>query len=622
MRAFLAVARREIEERRFVFAAAAVTSLVPLAVPLVRGLHGQAALEIRQLLAGVLAATFALGLGLALGATCLASDLADRRIGFYFSRPVSGLALWAGKLGAACVLAFATAALGYAPTLAVDGVSRSESGLPAGAVLAMVAVAAVFASHGAAIAARERSSLLFADLASLVVAGLAAALVVRRIVLASAPEAFFHAVSALPFVVGIALAVGGLVATIRGRTEIRAAHRALSTTLAAGLGLGVVALGGYASWVLSVTPHDLDSVASALPARQGPWAIVQGDARGGEPAFLFEPLGNRHRRVGGSWRWPALSADGAHAAWFEPSSSGDRLDLVTWNLGDPAAQPVQTKLSFASYPQTFLSEHGERIATVEEHLVSVYDASSQSLLASARLDRDHAYYRGFFPDAGHFRLYRVKAPETGGIEILDFDIARKTLVVIGEMAGAEHLMFSASADGDRILLREKTRLTLRDGKTGALKASLAERGPTKSPFGALLSDGRIAVSVVEGNAVRIDVFGPDGRPERTIPIPARDRISLGGEVSPGRLVVAAGGNANVRESRTIFLADLSTGEVIQVAQNLFPVCAFMAFQGDPDSSPAPGSEATRLFYGPGRSLVRFDPLTRERRVILGHEKAR
>jgi hypothetical protein len=31
-----------------------------------------------------------------------------------------------------------------------------------------------------------------------------------------------------------------------------------------------------------------------------------------------------------------------------------------------------------------------------------------------------------------------------------------------------------------------------------------------------------------------------------------------------------------------------------------------------------GSEATKLFYGPrNESLVRFDPLTGERRVILG-----
>jgi hypothetical protein len=622
MRAFLAVARREIEEKRFVFGAAAVASLLPLVVPLVRGLHGQPAQEVRELSAVVLASTFALGLALGLGGTVLASDLADRRSGFYFSRPVSGLALWAGKLGAACVLAITTGALVYGPTLAVDRSAPAETGAPASAVLAMAAVAAVFVSHGAAIAVRERSSLLLADLAWLAVAGIAAALVVRRIALAPAPEAFVRAVNVLPFVVGIALAVGGLVATLLGRTEIRAAHRALSSTLGIGLGVGVAALGGYASWVLSATPHDLDAIDSALPARQGSWAIVQGDARGGEPAFLFEPFSNRYRRIGGSWHWPAFSPDGTRAAWFESSWSGDRLDLVTWNLGDPVARPVRTTLSFGGYPQALLSEHGERIATVEEHVVSVYDASSQTLLASARLAADHAYYRGFFPDAGQLRLYRVKAPETGGIDIFQLDIARKTFAVTGEIAGAEHLAFTASANGDQILLREKTRLTLRDGTTGALKASLAERGPTKSPFGVFLSDGRIAVSVVEGSVVRIEVLGPDGRPERTIPIPARERISLGGEVSPGKLVVAAGGNAKIRESRTIFLADLSSGEVIKVAEGLFPVCALIRFQAEPNALPAPGSEATKLFYGPGRSLVRFDPLTGERRVLLGRERPR
>ena len=121
MRAFLAVARREIEEKYFVFGAALVVAFVPFAVPLVRSLHGQDARDMRNWLALIGAGTFGAAVAAALGATVLASDLAERRIGFYFSRPISGFSLWAGKLGAACVIALASAGLIFAGLKKDDG---------------------------------------------------------------------------------------------------------------------------------------------------------------------------------------------------------------------------------------------------------------------------------------------------------------------------------------------------------------------------------------------------------------------------------------------------------------------------------------------------------------------
>ena len=617
MRAFLAVARREIEEKRFVFGAALVASIVPF-VPLIRGLRGQPSFESREILVAALAGAFAVGLGMALGATVLASDLADRRIGFYFSRPVSGLALWAGKLGAACFVAVGAAAVVSLPALAVDRhlISAASAG-EAAPIIVLGAVTAALVFHSVAIALRERSILLVADLAALVVASMATTLVLRRLVLSQSMEFCLSAINVLPLAVAIAIAAGGLVAILRGRSDIHAAHRALSATLWIGVVLGVAALGSYSLWVLSATPQSVAAVDSAVPARQGSWIIVQGEARGGTPVFLVNPITNAYRRTGGDWQWPVISPDGKRAVWFERSEPGGLSGLVQWDLGDTSSLPTRTHLSFAESPRAFLSEHGERFALVNENLLAVYDLRSEALLASARLGPEHAYARGFFPDAEHFRLYRVKAPEVGGIEILELDIARKALAATGEMVGAEHLLFTVSASGARILLREKTRLSLRDGRSGALIASLAERGPTMNPSGTFLSDGRVAVSIVERSAVRIEVFAPDGSAERTITIPARYRISLGGEVAPGKVVVAAGGSAQVRESRTIFVADLSSGAVVKVADGLFPICSYLSYAATPDSVPAPGSEATKLFYGAGRSLVRLDPLTGERRVILG-----
>ena len=90
---------------------------------------------------------------------------------------------------------------------------------------------------------------------------------------------------------------------------------------------------------------------------------------------------------------------------------------------------------------------------------------------------------------------------------------------------------------------------------------------------------------------------------------------MGGEVAAGKLVVAASGDSEDRTHRTIFLVDLSTGEVRKVGERLFPISYFWWYSNI-NLRPEPGSEGTKLFYGPDGSLVHFDALTGERRVIL------
>ena len=85
MKALLAVAYREIQEKRFIFVAAAVASLLPFAVPVARGLHGTAAQDARDLLVSSLAIFLMIGLGVACGVSIWSSQVADRRVGFYFA---------------------------------------------------------------------------------------------------------------------------------------------------------------------------------------------------------------------------------------------------------------------------------------------------------------------------------------------------------------------------------------------------------------------------------------------------------------------------------------------------------------------------------------------------------
>ncbi|MGH9390528.1 MAG: hypothetical protein ACRD1Z_13005, partial [Vicinamibacteria bacterium] len=350
--------------------------------------------------------------------------------------------------------------------------------------------------------------------------------------------------------------------------------------------------------------------------------MVHGPARGGEPVFLFEAGTGRYRRAGAQWRWPILSPDGTQAVWFDRSGPSEPFEVMTWKLDDPHSNPVRTTLSFPGTPAAFLSEHGERLATVSDGLMSVYDLGSGASIASARIDEKRSYVRGFFVDRDHFRLFRPnrwRGPsERGRIDILEFDVSTKILSTTGSIEDSQDFGLRATASGDRLLVREKSRLSLRDGRSGALIVSLLERDPKeRMPDARFLSDGRIVAVVASKPNVVIEVFAQDGRHERTIAIPAHDRITLGAEAAPGKLIVAGGGASNESLSRTIFLADLSSGEVLQVADRLFPVAYFASFLSNmPNYLPAPGSEASKLFYGPQRSLVHFDPSTGERRVLL------
>ena len=636
MKGFLAVARREIEEKWFVFPAALLASFVPFAIPLIRGMHGAAAAEVRDWSALGGAFMFAGGLAAALGATTLASDLAERRIGFYFSRPISGIALWAGNLGAACFMALSVAVLVSAPTLiaAKGRVILWDHPAQALALLVIGVVAVILVFHAGAIALRPRTPLLALDAAALVLVGLAAVALNQRFVMASAAEAHERAEIALAVAALAALVAAGLLAVTRGRSDSRAAHRVLSVTLWGTLFAAVVLIGLYASWVFSATPRDLKRLDAALPATRGNWIMVQGPARGAEPAFLYDLDTGRYQRAGSDWRWPVLSPDGTQAVWFQPSGPKGPFEAVTWNLSDSRSKPVQTVLSFPGTPEAFLSEHGERLATIAGGILTIHDLTSGASLGSARIGGEHSSYaRGFFLSRDLFRVFSQSSSRGGRLDILEFDALTKTVATTGTIEDVDWGAYNASASGERLLVREPSRVSLRDGRSGALLVSLIDRGPTKRTVGRFLSDGRIVISIANvpgaglsrqpAEPVRVELFAPDGQREQTLEIPARDRIALGGEIAPGKLVVAAGGASNETLSRTIFLVDLSSGQVRQVADGLFPV-AFLAFwqSNQPNYLLAPGSEGTKLFFGPGRSLVHFDALTGERRVILGNPETR
>ena len=398
---------------------------------------------------------------------------------------------------------------------------------------------------------------------------------------------------------------------MRGRTDVVRAHRAASERLWPVLGAAVVLAHAYAIWVMAAGPSAV--VARGFwfrPADTGPWVEISGNARGARAELLYDTATGRFERTRTvDWRGPVLSGNGRRAAWVEASDRGGPKRLRIRDLDDANAGSVATRLVFEGYPTLLeLSEDGSRLATWEKGMLAIHDLASERTLASARVVRgDHEELRGLFVAPEVFRLYRV-GDRT--IEIMQIDARTRKLEHLGKIEGGAGRSFVTNVSGSR-LLGVGPGIRLYDGVKGTLLAMLADEA-NRPGWPGMLPDGRI---VMTEDARRLRIFDADGREERTIELPpdcaagpSASKVMVGGEVAPDRLVVGCGVDS---AKRTIWLANLHEGSIRKVADGLSPDWAFGA-------RPKLGSEATKLFYGAdGRSLVRFDPITGERRQILG-----
>jgi hypothetical protein len=147
----ITMAGREIRERLALLGVAAALGAVTLV-----------AHEVAHLDAGTLGASAFL-VALAIGAY-VGLGLFGGGIAWYFSRPLSGAAIWAGKLGGAVLLAIAAAAVMALPVL-VAGSESLASASPLGAAgLAILPIMLVAAGAVGGIIARARGRWLLVDL--------------------------------------------------------------------------------------------------------------------------------------------------------------------------------------------------------------------------------------------------------------------------------------------------------------------------------------------------------------------------------------------------------------------------------------------------------------------------
>jgi hypothetical protein len=617
MRAFLAIARREIDEKRFVFAAAVAASLVPFLVSMSRGLHGPPAREAQQWTAAILATVFGVGLAVALGVSMLAKEIANRQIGFYFSRPVPGFVLWMAKLVAAFVITMAACFVIVLPSFLPSVISGSPTALSAelppfsplsvfGAVLVILVLL-----HAGTIAVRSHSVLLVLDLLALLAAMSILFLGVRRLVLIYGAGAARLGLFGVAVVAFGAVAAGGAVAVTRGRTEIRAAHARQSAVLWCVIGLGVISFLAFGEWVRSAKPSDVGTINAARSL--GRWTAVKGWARGAIATFLIDADARHSHRAILLWEWPRLSPNAAIAGWLEKDLAGG-FEFVTLRLTGQSAEPLRKKLLLPADPHLMaISANGDQLVIFTLGTMTVLEASTGRSISSAHLPDGARPLASRFVGDAKVRAYISLGRGEPQIEIVDFDAAAKILTTLGRIGGIrDRDMVVVSPSGKLLLVMESWGgdPLLVDGESGAFLQDLSSREQTFGRRVGFLSDDRIVVSS-SGSHPKLTVLSSKGEIEKTIEFPtsAPAFVALNGEISPGHVTLSLA----YQGRNEVFLVDVDTGRYQKVGEGLDSRVTDWWFAQDGD--PLPLGEGAKLFLDHG-SLVHFDPLTGERRVIL------
>jgi hypothetical protein len=635
MRGFVAVARREIGERRGVFAAAAVLALIPFLAPLLPVWRRYGAPEVRLYTAAFFAVAFAAALSLMLGASTIGRDISERRLGFYFSRPIGSGAIWAGKLAGAWLLVVLSAAVILLPAGLFD-FSAWWRETRAGGLVGDVAVAfawavIVFLAVGNVIslAFRSRSVWVAGDLVCLALWVLTIWLAAMPLLLAEAPVLTLRVALGVLAACSVALLAAGGAQVAVGRVDVVRGGRARFIVLWVLLFTLAGAAFGYVRWLLSPAPGDLLGIGIDSAASRGSWIEIEGYARGRvdyRPSLFYAVTSGRFVRArSGRGGAVAFSGDGTAAAWTERSTLDARGPQDVWicRFGEGEARRVRTPISTRVW-NIAMSPGGSRLAVMEEKTISVFEVPSGRLLAAAATDSAKQYLRIVFHGEQKLRIYRMGPPGAiaagdvasglASIGIIDFEIdARK----LKETASIENVRrpFSIGFNdpGERLILWEKGgQVSLFDASTGRRIATLSPGGWDRGSR-AFLSDGRPIVAESAGGHGRVHLFSKDGQEERVFDVGPAGLLRLGGEPAEGSITLAIGPAPETRGASDAFLLDLNSGALRKLGAHLSPIAAHLRWRLP---QPEPGSEVTRLFSRADGSVVRLDPRTGSLKTIF------
>lgn len=557
------IAARELRERSRLFLICAALAVLPF----VAGMLPTARADREGVIttaSSYIALVMALGTALVLGATTVVRDLVERRLSFYFSKPVPAVAIWFGKAAAALIASLACFAIVALPTaLLVSGWpgpgmwmldARQLIGLTVAGVIVLF-----FGGHFLASITRSRSVLIGLDFVLAATAGVVLALIARPLLVGAAMQLAGALISGFAAALLITMIVAPVYQLERGRTDIRRGHAALARFFWPVIYAVILGIGAYVLWVTSAGPRDLDSVLFLRQSPRGEQVLTGGTMRGRgdyHAAFLVEGSGTWRRLPMAPWTDVSFSRDGSEMVWTEPVGikPGGQVELHTKRGG-------ASGIRVGSYLATALSDDGSRIAVGKGNLVSVYATAGGRLLASAAGFDPSMRHTMFFVTNDVLRIIEVTySMRPAPMRVFELDVARKKLTMTGELMVGASSPFGASPDGSRLLLRKLRRVV--DGRTLATIEQLPERETTST---VLLSSGRVAETVREGERSRLRIYGG---PEVVVPIAISTVV---GELADGKLIVRGTrrmGWSRTGAERTMFIVDPVRGAIVQTVEQV------------------------------------------------------
>jgi hypothetical protein len=619
MNGMLTIARRDLAERRTIFLTAAVLAVIPFAVLLIPGMQRHGTEKVVAVGGAFVASTFVLGLALLLGANFIGRDLADKRMSFYFARPVPGPAIWFGKLTAALATLAIAAAIIMIPAMLASGELLLPAWVTGAGALALVALTFFLLAHTVAAMFRSRSPLVLLDAGCAAIAIALGWYLFEQLAIGHAERLRQVLASIILGVLLTAIVAGGAWQVSRGRTDARRNHRELSRFLWSTVAAMLALLGAYVSWVVIATPSDLVYSPWVGQPPAGKWMMVAGplehrlDFNG---AFYVNVENGAYTRGDArSVSWESFfTPDGQLMGQLRPigdeRSGPAELELV--RFGEREATVTPTNLTFAEHTQPVASDDGTRVASAHNEVVTVHSLPDGRALMSAHLPNAPRLVRYFFPDRDHLRVFSQGEER---MEIFEVDLQSRRLMHTGTLAPGGKMAFNASADGSRLLVHVAEReLLLADGRSGAVLSRIASGGR-----GSILSDGRIAV--VTENPGTLSIYSADGTLQREMPLPGVRIIPYLREVEGGTLLVG-GVDAPMPSSPagfgwTIFVADLGRNAIVRTARDLRPMPQTFYFglgSRDPRRFVAP-AETRLAFLAKFGEVVVWDPATMQQRRI-------
>jgi hypothetical protein len=633
MNATMAIMARELVARRDLLLVAAAATLIAFAMPLMPGLQGYTPEDVRTVSSNGLAVALGWGLSILLGATILGRDLSEKRLGFFFARPVSGLAVWWGRLLAALFLIVTVETIVLLPSFYGNGVyflaSWEGAGGPAVVGYLAVPVLLLLLAHAVSVMIRARTAWLFLDLAGCVAAGVAGWLILRPLLWMGADTALWVVGGGLFAVVVAALAVGGAAGLAVGRTELRRTHGALSVVLWGTLALGVTAAAAYSSWLRNIEPGDFGRVDVVSIAPAGNWVEIMGRAPGHFDVTrhcLVATADERWISLPGGWgrfsREVVFSIDGSTAVWLG-LESGESSRALWWvDLESRSPEVKSTNLVFPDEAVIDLSPDGGRVAVLDEQILSVYELLEERLLTAVRLPEDLQRATPFFNTPRAVRLFSWS--NDGGewaLRIAEIDAVTGAVERLGEIpAIAEKSWISFDAHLRYLVLMTR-RDTLASPTRFLYDAEDGEFLRTLGAFSGFLDDGRILSRRRVGVNLWLDVESPDGAQKLSYNLGSASDIWNGGEALPGHVVILRSlDGAEIGNGRRADVLDLEDGSWQEVGLGLRRIHA--AFQWQWGTYRAAfwyvnRPPANRLFTNTNGALVRWDPDSGELVHVVG-----